>query len=903
MEQIINRLVTLVISIAHVPLSATFIIHESYDKNEVLNALTSIENGLGSFLYTWFDCQWWKYWLLIGVLLGIAMFIWGCIRIIQHKSWIKQITLLVLISGFLLYFIGFYEEGSSRSLWAMFLRPLMSSMAMFLAHSDLIEVCNHCKNCQTYMTLFSITHFCAIFISFYVVLNWAWQRLRKWGCLYFKEKCFDFKKRKYDLDLYIFFDTNDAAWTLAKSIEMHYEKKRNQNEEEREKQDFRIIFVDEPEEVEDDKEKKTFIDLLNIKAFRKSTQERINSKEVKNALFVRSDKNISSNFTEENTGILWKLLGIENVLTFIQKGNNVRLFFFSEDTEDNLKAVRNIIEWGRKTKLDKTIDVYCKARNNEKNCIYEESGYLKVDEKKDGKKIDNVKTSIHVHIVDDSSLAILSLKKEAKFHPIQYVEFDVEGTAIVESAFEAVILGFGQTGRDAFRFLYEYATFPGKQNKPYGDERSPIKIHVYDKNMDILKGGFLAKCPALMEDQNQTRYDFHSLDVHRLSFWEEMKSLVNRVNYVIIALGDDDINIATAVDFYKFALRYRKDISKKFDIFVRLYTPEKEMEFDMIKKHLCQDILGKDIYEKNIINRQNLIPFGEKKNIYSYDIIIQEEVLKKAQVFAYIYNGGYQKEKLFDQNCQDAKDDWEKKLKEREYLTEVWNQMRQNEQDISNSLHILTKIQMVQKTHLFEQELARMSFRWPEIAKINKKMASKEKKDEKEEAELNEKYLYLSNIVRLKFYNKISQEHEESKQFGDTMPRSKYDKECQETLLTLSTLIQHIEELSFPNQYLNKEKEIATISPEQIHELENIALCEHLRWNALSELQGYTSLKITTADKNEKCFVSKQLSCLCPWETLKNHEAQDRTRVYDYNIVFGSVLLYLIQEEEKKKEK
>lgn len=779
-------------------------------------------------------------------------------------------TLVVLNIGYIIYFIGFYYEGTSQSFWALLFRPLVSSMEMFVAQSDLIEVCEVCKDSPIYMTWFAITHLCAIFISFYVVLNWVWQRLKKWGNLFFTKMYFNFTKWKSVPNLYIFFDTNDSAWTLAKSIVKH---------EEREKKDYRIIFVDEPREAEDEKKEKRFIDLLNIKAFRKGTQERINSKEVKKALFVRSDKNISSNFTKEDTDFLWILLGIENVLTFIQKGGNARLFLLSEDTEDNLKAVRNIIKWGGNAKLDKTINVYCKARNNEKNRIYEESGFMMVDDqKKEEKKEEGKdnKTLIHVHIVDDSSLAILSLKKESEYHPIQYVKSDEEGTAIVESTFEALILGFGQTGRDAFRFLYEYATFPGKQKKYNGDERSPIKIHVYDKNMDILKGRFLAKCPALMENQNQTRYDFHSLDVHRLSFWEQMKSLINNVNYVIIALGDDDINIAIAVDLYKFALRYRKDISKKFDIFVRLYSLEKEQEFTMIQKHLCKEILGKDTNKHDIINHQRLITFGEIESLYTYDMIIQEDTLQKAQIFARIYNGQYLKEKPFKQNCQDAKDDWEKKLKEKEDLTEVWNQIRQNEQDISNSLHILTKIQIMRKAEILEKDSLHLSFSWPMEEKELYTCNSIHKDNDSKKIKLLKK-TYLKKIIGLYFY----------------------DKKWDERLGTLSTLLQHIEALSTEKQMSNKEQKIATITPKHIHELENIAKCEHLRWNALSELQGYISLKITKEDKNEKDFVTKRLSCLCPWEALKRHKEQDGTRVYDYNIVFGSLLLSLIDNEQE----
>lgn len=837
-------------------------------------------------------------WVLI--LLGFSISL-GILLIITYK---KKNTLTfavtVLFSGYILYYIGFSYEGTPRSLSAMLLRPLMSAIEMFASHSDLLEVNDICKKNPVYMTFFTITHLLAIGISIYVILYWIYQRLyqkariwRKYHFLYdtklgrmlvhvynktsrfFGGKSMDSGKM---LDcLYVFFDTNDSAWTLAKNITEHHNEVNN-------KEIFQIFFIDEPKEKEDEKEEKRFVDLLRIKNFRKGTQDRINSKEVQDALFMRSDKNISSHFSGHELADIWECMGLKKILTIIQKTNkNIHLFLFSEDADDNLRAVQNIIEWGKKnTEITQTIEVYCKARYNEKNRIYEELGYLK-------------KTSIHIHIVDDASLSILSVKKERDYQPIQYVEIEPR-TALVRSTFEALILGFGQTGRDAFRFLYEYATFAGIQPQHNGDERSPIKIHVYDKNMRILKGGFFAKSPALMEEHNKSRYAFHSLDVNTLAFWEQMKLLINQINYVVIALGDDDTNITAAIDLYKFAIRYRTDLTKKFDVFVRLYTMEKEIEFMKIKKHLCKKVIWKNPDRQDIINNQDLISFGGIEKIYTYNEIVKEDTLTKAQLFALLYKGEYNKELGYDENCKNAKDLWEQDSKGKDTLIEVWNQIRQNEQDISNSLHIQTKVWLMQKARLMSEDSNQFSFLWPDTAIIEQGDDSKEENNVDENDLI--KYLYLSNVVGLHFYGNSNQGNGNQKQFDNTEQQAKYDKECREKLKTLSTLIQQVEERSkgkkSPISESPTEKEKPIISTEQIRELGNIAKCEHLRWNALSELQGYLTMDITREDKNEKDLVSKKLSCLCPWETLKRHKIQDGTRVYDYNIVLGSILLYYL---------
>ena len=782
-------------------LSSTVIQHKLDHINEVFNALTNINEGFFPFIYNWFDSLWWRYWLFICFVFFCTMLIRGLINLSKRKR-ISKLAWSVFAFGYILYFIGFYCEGSSRSLWAILLRPAISSTEMFVANSDLLEVCEICKNSSTYMALFSLTHAFAILISIYVVLNWIYQRVKhnlrfnfaKWMM------CLEGNKS----DLYVFFDTNDSAWTLAKDITKHYMEKNERNK-------YQIIFVDEPDEIEDDKEKQKFMDLLHIKAFRRSTQERTCSKDVNNALYVRSDKNISSNFTNNELAEIWECMGLKKIQTIIQKTKkNIHLFLFSEDADDNLRAVQNIIEWGKKnTEITQTIEVYCKARYNEKNRIYEELGYLN-------------KTSIHVHIVDDASLAILSLKNKEEYQPIQYVELE-PGTALVKSTFEALILGFGQTGRDAFRFLYEYATFAGIHPQQNGDERSPIKIHVYDKNMRILKGGFFAKSPALMEEHNKSRYAFHFLDVNTLAFWEQMKLLINQINYVVIALGDDDINITAAIDLYKFALRYRADLSKKFDVFVRVYSLEKEQEFKMMKDHLYKEMIEemaeKGDGKKVIINKQRLISFGEKNRIYTYDVIIREETLEKAQIFAYVYDGKYNMNKSYKDNTKEAKECWKEKAKKVKTLADVWDCIRKEEQNMANCWHIPTKIRLIKSTN-------------------------------------NPRLFDLTFTMTSKGYMKPKEDLTEG----------------------------------------------------ELQVIRNVAKGEHLRWNSLSELQGYETYWGKEEDGNKKFIVQKKLSCLRPFEivpkggmpwyslaTATNDELKD-TINYDENTVYTSIICDKIKD-------
>lgn len=48
-----------------------------------------------------------------------------------------------------------------------------------------------------------------------------------------------------------------------------------------------------------------------------------------------------------------------------------------------------------------------------------------------------------------------------------------------------MIIGFGETGRDAFRFLYEFGALIDVNGN-----RNPQKIYVVDEHIDELKGDF-----------------------------------------------------------------------------------------------------------------------------------------------------------------------------------------------------------------------------------------------------------------------------------------------------------------------------------------------------------------------------------------------------------------------------
>ena len=68
---------------------------------------------------------------------------------------------------------------------------------------------------------------------------------------------------------------------------------------------------------------------------------------------------------------------------------------------------------------------------------------------------------------------------------------------------------------------------------------------------------------------------------------------------------------------------------------------------------------------------------------------------------------------------------------------------------------------------------------------------------------------------------------------------------------------------------------------------ENLAKCEHLRWNASNRLLGYRTFEKDQG--NEKHYLQKTHACMVTNEELVSNEEQKDTIKYDYNTILVSM--------------
>lgn len=619
----------------------------------------------------WLFNQWGYSTLLLGVILVVLGFLLFKKRrfLVDNLKWIAA---TVFLSGFLIYGYGFNEGGSQQNLIALAFRSALSSMEMFASHSDLLEIPKELHGDPWYMTIFSIIHFFAVIVSAIFIIKLLGFRFVSWIRLL---RMSTFKKS--DCRLFVFWGVNDNAIALANSIRNKI-KETGHGKGKKGLGKCKFIFV----RIISNEEKNSH-GRFTFSHFFSSSQdgvERFIEKiEDIDGILVNSKLSITGHLTEKVKSELdlYKCLGLKRLGRIIRNNPCATFYFLSQNEELNVEAVSVFKEIARnKGKgVHDQVEIYCHARKNNQNMKLEMCDGLKH----------------HIHIIDSSNLAILQLKKDFSNHPVSFVDVD-SSEACARKPFTALIIGFGETGRDAFRFLYEFGTLISDKG-----EKNPQKIYVVDEHIDKLKGDFLMKAPALKVKSEDEIEWVKNMSTHSDVFWDKLHEIVDSLNYVVIAIGNDNEGMSLAIDLYEYVYRYRKDCFDNFRIYLRINGSCNNIQLEQIKKYF--DTYGK---VKDVIRT-----FGAQEEVFSYEVISTDVLEKLAKNFYFEYqkimvdkmpetNGEEIKEKNIakDKLAKTAEAAWDarrEELQEKQNLESQIELSYKEEQDKANVWHIITK--------------------------------------------------------------------------------------------------------------------------------------------------------------------------------------------------------------------
>ena len=635
-------------------------------------------------------------WLFTGVL--SVVFIAALVTcVLNRRCWkfashhIKSIALVVFMLGVVLYYIGFNDNGSENNVLALVLRASISSLEMFVSGSDLIEVKHVLHGSPLYMTIFSITHFSAVFVSAIFVLRLFGQRLMS--------RIYLWSKRHSRCDkVYLFIGINENSMILAESIAA----RRNDL----------LVFVKSPKEHHAHSSRYTFSHFFQSSdSDVEQYAERI---EALHGVIVGASRKISIDIVDDRG---WKAffgkIGLSQMWKTMARFKEAEIFLLSDDFKGNIEIVSALKKQDSLATcymLPGKFNIYCHARRNNFT-----DGVLSCPGLK-----------YKVHLIDSSLLSVLQLKENGEYmksygrnHPVNFVDVDT-ANGTVSSVFTSMIIGFGETGQDALRFLYEFSSFVKKVGKSSdGDdyiEAQDRKIYVADKDMGRLKTKFLTEVPALAGTGSIEWLEDVATDSQ--AFWNKLGEIIDRLNYVVVAVGNDEETMSIAIRLFEYAYRYRSNMDK-FRIYVRMRNDSSKREIDAIDRYKIED-------DNTGTKVPGIEVFGTNRAVFSYDNVAKTSKEADAKDYFYQYNIlSVEIDRWITQQERESKITEIKQLQ----AEGVWRSRRdgivqhdtienevkisyQEEQDRSDVCHIYTKLVLAgvidKGNHINQERLRRM---------------------------------------------------------------------------------------------------------------------------------------------------------------------------------------------------
>lgn len=712
----------------------------------------------------------------------------------------------VWLFGFAVYLVGtsIVPPGAScgETLWCLIHQAPMATVhafEMFVLESDVSAIHGEFHNSLFFMTCFSLVHFLAVLISTLFIIKYFGYNI--------VSKCRLFWTTRFGQsidDLYVFWGMNEATYCLANSIKKHYE-------EEAATPSYKIIIMNTTEEDGEDVEKEhTAVErLFRFISFKRETLNQYNDLGCLTANVFHRLSRVKLPSAGTKTDVLIDELDVASLARLIRKtSKKVHIFFLGNDEEENIIGTRTLCH-------DATLcDAPANANGQHRQTtIYCHARYDSVNRVIEDKYSDH---NLEVKVIDSSHNSVNILKSTPEYHPIRFVDIDTtDNIGTVKSEFCALVVGLGETGRDALRFLYEYGAFVDarssrdddhpdmtpEQRQRHAVVRSPFSCYVADQEADRLWGQFLANAPAV---RHVTPWNG---DVGAAAFYERLQAISAKLNYVVVALGNDELNITTAVRIFGYVRKHREACEgvrgfRNFKIFVRCHNNEQLQRLQHIADHYNQKGCA-DCYEEHIVI------FGTQDQLYTYKQVVANAFVEAGKA----YNERY---------CEASgekgeKDRWTSRrnlLLATKTLDALSELRRKETQDVANAYHALTKL------HVMRQACADST--------------------------------------------------------GETRPAMRHlaaclAKECQPPVFEeRPEIAQRRTGIVAPQG--------SQFSPEEVLLFRNLARLEHMRWNASHEMMGYQGyaqgdptcrLVVNKGDQRHACNERYKLhNCLVDWQDL-----------------------------------
>lgn len=390
------------------------------------------------------------------------------------------------------------------------------------------------------------------------------------------------------------------------------------------------------------------------------------------SVFIAEKKLIDTELTRR----AWREMGIGMLRRFVKRSENVHFLLLGDNEIENIYTAIRLSDKKLWEGVNSKITVHCHARRNNIN-----------------RTIEHQDEHYPITVIDSSHLSIEILKKDVKNHPIQFVDLSTEAPGTVSSDFRSLIIGFSESGQDALRFLYEFGAFVADKDKN-GDTRSAFYCDIVDRHFGPSAQRWMNHATRLFDEKKMdpsVHIGVHETDYRSDKFYNEIlkPALENKLNYVVIALGEDQAGIALAADILRYASvmgRVTMDApegdqptSQRFRIYVRSYEAS-------MHDYLC------GIAERY---KPFIVIFGAEEEMYTKRMLIDNELKQNAMNYYYNYEKTVAEHMHWNFDASLSPDQlWEErriKFTKDDSLEKLLDLRRRESQDYANALHEATK--------------------------------------------------------------------------------------------------------------------------------------------------------------------------------------------------------------------
>lgn len=641
---------------------------------------------------------------LIAIALIALFLLWLVAGPRKIKDWINSRSLkwpfiIVWLFGFAVYDVGMCT-GEMISLITNAPMAILYAFKIFLFDSDVSEIHGAFHESWVYSLCFALAHFCAAGIStLFLIKLFGFNIVQSFRMLWASRKLWN----KDVSESFIFWGFNEPSYCLIESINEHFGNNSS----------YRVIVIrTNVGEGDANESTNSFSKIFNFLSLPSVELERL--RQTKCLTDCRQVNLSVTKIKDDKYDIFGKTLKMKSLRRLLKKrtSQKIHMFFLSDDEKDNLHNIELFLkdstlqDFADENNPEKQVILYCHARHNSVHRVVEDR---------------NPSDKIKVKVVDSSHISVEMLKQDEDLLPVKYV--DVMPDATVSSAFNALVVGFSEVGQDSVRFLYEFGAFVATGSTDDHVTRSAFHLDVVDRQMSDLAGVFVANAPSIQlsvpfikgEDNPSALITLHEMDCRSIEFYLKLKDeWIRKLNYVVIATEDDELNVSLGVRIFKLATRYREDLDD-FCVLVRTHNDQNDHISEIVAHYNRLWAAQKAVptqngraYVQTTVKRNEtfngpLHIFGLDKSTYTFKNIVDDSLEKNAVEFKERYEASTTLDYVKPKNENDKAwyvDFKKKMLIGTDYypsLCGLQTLRRMQGQDLANSLHSLTKKYLAKK--------------------------------------------------------------------------------------------------------------------------------------------------------------------------------------------------------------